>query len=80
MNIFITATIVSVIYLISKIIESRFNKEKGDNFSLKLIVRDTLLVYFSVLVGHFIIGQITPLIGEENVIIAPSVFTGNPDF
>jgi len=45
---------------------------------LKLLIRDTLLAYFSVLVGNFILTQLKPAIQEGGSV--PVVFTGNPDF
>jgi hypothetical protein len=78
-NIFIIATVISIVFLISKFIEMRFidNESKP----LKLLIRDTLLVYFSVIVGYFIMEQIKPVletVGEN--ISAPQVFTDNPEF
>jgi hypothetical protein len=78
-NIFIIATVISIVFLISKFIEMRFidNESKP----LKLLIRDTLLVYFSVIVGYFITEQLKPVletVGEN--ILAPQVFTDNPEF
>lgn len=78
-NIFIIATVISIVFLISKFIEMRFidNESKP----LKLLIRDTLLVYFSVISGYFIMEQLKPVletVGET--ISAPQVFTGNPEF
>ena len=78
-NIFIIATIISVIFLISKFIEMRF--VDSESKPLKLLIRDTLLVYFSVISGYFIMEQIKPVletVGEN--ISAPQVFTDNPEF
>jgi len=78
-NIFIIATVISIVFLISKFIEMRFidNESKP----LKLLIRDTLLVYFSVIVGYFIMEQLKPVletVGEN--ISTPQVFTDNPEF
>jgi hypothetical protein len=77
-NIFVTAAIISVIFIIAKFIEMRFvDKEPKP---LKLLIRDALLVYISVIMGHFILGQLRPMIQEGGAISAPQVFTGNPEF
>ena len=78
-NIFIIAAVVSVIYLISKFIEMRFVDKESK--PLKLLIRDTLLVYFSVISGHFIIGQLNPIMngGTMGAVITPA-FTDNPGF
>jgi len=75
-NIFIIAAIISVIFFIAKFIEMRFMEKESK--PLKLVIRDSLLVYFSVLFGYFILEQIKPVIqngGEMQV-----VFTDNPEF
>jgi hypothetical protein len=78
-NIFVTAAIISIIFLISKFIEMRFIEK--ENKPLKLLIRDSLLVYFSVVFGYFILGQINPLLkgGSVGNVTTP-VFTDNPGF
>jgi hypothetical protein len=73
MNTFIIASVISLIFFILKFIEMKmFEKELKP---LKYLVRDALLVYFSVLFGNLIISQITP-ISEPGT----AVFTDNPTF
>jgi len=78
-NIFLVAAIISVIYFIAKFLEMRYvDKEPKP---LKILVRDSLLVYVSVVAGHFIINQLQPVIHEniaQNSI--PLAFTDNPPF
>jgi hypothetical protein len=78
-NIFIIATVISVIFLITKFIEMRF--VDSESKPLKLLIRDTLLVYFSVIFGYFIMDQLKPVLeiaGES--VSTPQVFTDNPEF
>jgi hypothetical protein len=78
-NIFIIAGVISIVFLISKIIEMKFiEKEKKP---LKLLIRDQLLVYFSVICGYFILDQLKPMIysGGEGI-KSPQVFIDNPAF
>ena len=78
-NVFIIATVISVIFLICKFIEMRF--VDSESKPLKLLIRDTLLVYFSVIFGYFIMEQLNPVLeitGEK--LSAPQVFTDNPEF
>ena len=83
-NIFIFAGIISLVFLIVKFFEMRFIEK--ENKPLKYLVRDTLLVYFSVIIGYFLIEQITPVIKNiEGGTIVPAtgnqnVFTDNPGF
>jgi hypothetical protein len=78
-NIFLIASIISIIFFIGKFIEMRFIER--ENKPLKLLVRDSLLVYFSVILGDFIINQVSPIIngGNGNSVITP-IFTDNPEF
>ena len=78
-NIFIIAAVISVLFLIVKFIEMRFVEK--ENIPLKLLIRDALLVYFSVISGYFILQQFNNLIenGETNI-SATQVFTDNPGF
>jgi hypothetical protein len=46
---------------------------------LKVLIKDSLVVYFSVLLGYFVLEQIRPISLTEEV-RPPQVFTGNPEF
>ena len=77
-NIFIIAGVISVIFLISKFIEMRFIEK--ENKPLKELIKDTLIVYISVLSGFYLLDQLSPMmesVGHDSV---PAVFTGNPEF
>lgn len=79
-NIFIIASIISVVYFIVKFIEMRYIEKESR--PLKHLIRDTLVVYFSVICGHFILQQVKPMIqsgGSEGATVTP-VFTDNPEF
>jgi len=78
-NIFVVAAIISITFLVSKFIEMRFIEKESK--PLKLLIRDALLVYFSVIAGDFIIGQVNPMIhgGTITSQVTP-VFTDNPGF
>jgi hypothetical protein len=75
-NIFIIATIISIIFFIVKFIEMRFIKKESK--PLKFLIRDALLVYFSVIISNFIINQINPVVNSVQKITP--VFTDNPGF
>jgi len=81
-NIFIIALFISILYLILKILEMRIIDKTTK--PLKILIRDTLLVYISIITGNFLILQINPLIyGEKTVgggLGLTPVFTDNPDF
>jgi hypothetical protein len=80
MNTFVIAGIISFVFLIIKFIEMRFIDKESK--PLKLLIRDALLVYFSVVVGLFVIDQLKPVIqdGGESGVVNPAVFTDNPGF
>ena len=78
-NIFIIATVISVIFLIAKFLEMRFIEK--ENKPLKILIRDSLVVYFSVVFGYFIISQLNPIMkGGANISLSTPVFTDNPGF
>lgn len=76
-NIFVIAAIISIIYIIAKFLEMRFIEK--ENKPLKLLIRDSLLVYFSVIFSYFIINQINPSFKGGTKLTTP-VFTDNPGF
>jgi hypothetical protein len=77
-NIFLVAGIISVIFFIAKFLEMRYvDKEPKP---LKFLIRDSLLVYVSVVLGSFIVEQLKPVINETDIPSAPLAFTDNPPF
>jgi hypothetical protein len=78
-NIFTFALIISIVFFIVKFVEMRFVDSEPK--PLKLLVRDTLVVYFSVVFGNFVLEQVEPMLndGAEIYKITP-VFTDNPGF
>jgi len=78
-NIFMIALIVAIVFLVIKFIEMRFIDKESK--PLKLLIRDALLVYLSVVAGYFILEQLKPVIqnGGGSIINTP-VFTDNPGF
>ena len=78
-NLFMNAGAIAIIFLIAKFIEMRFIEKESK--PLKFLIRDSLLVYFSVVFGDFVIGQINPMIkGGSNASTVTPVFTDNPGF
>lgn len=74
----ITATIISVIYFLSKFIEMRFVLK--ENKPLKQLVIDALIVFISAISALIILEQfnIHELIGSVKE--SPGAFVNNPDF
>lgn len=77
-NIFIYAFIISIIFLIIKFIEMRVVDK--ENKPLKLLIRDTLLVYFCVISGNFIFEQLLPANVLHHQNNQPKIFTDTPEF
>lgn len=77
-NIFLVAGIVAVIFFIGKFLEMRYVDEEVK--PLKVLIKDSLLVYISVVTGFFILEQLEPVISEINVPNIPQAFTDNPPF
>ena len=78
-GIFYIAAIISTVYFIAKFIEMRFIEKESK--PLKFLIRDSLLVYFSVIIGNFVVEQLKPVIDEvEGSNVPTEVFKGEPAF
>ena len=77
-NIFLVAGIISVFFCISKFLEMRYVEKESK--PLKILIRDALVVYVSVVAGMFILEQLKPVIKETVVSSSPIAFTDNPPF
>ena len=75
-SIFYISFAVSFCYLVFKFMEMKFVVK--ENIPIKLLARDTLLVYLSVLLGNFVYSQIGGM--EQLVGKVPEVFTNSPEF
>jgi len=75
-SIFITALGISIIYALLKFVEMRFIIKENKPF--KVIFRDTIFVYLSVVGGNFILDQMGTL--GEIASSSTKAFTDNPDF
>jgi hypothetical protein len=77
-NIFLVAGIISVIFFIAKFLEMRYidNEPKP----LKILIRDSLLVYISVIIGSFILVQLNPIINVGDLSVTPLAFTDDAPF
>jgi len=77
-NIFLAAGIISVIFFIAKFLEMQYvDKEPKP---LKILIRDSLLVYISSILGWFVIDQLKPVINDIDISTTPLAFTDNPPF
>ena len=77
-NIFLAAGIISVIFFISKFLEMQYvDKEPKP---LKFLIRDSLLVYISSVLGWFVLDQLKSVINEIDVSTTPLAFTDNAPF
>ena len=77
-NIFLVAGIISIIFFIAKFLEMRYIEKESK--PLKLLIRDTLLVYFSVILANFVMDQINPIMTAGAGKKVTPVFTDNPTF
>ena len=77
MNAYLLAAVIASIYLFTKIIELNFIEEDNKK-PIKILVCDSLIVYFSVLAGYFVYNQVIPSL--DDVDVPPEIFTDKPDF
>jgi hypothetical protein len=77
-NIFLVAGLISIIFLVSKFLEMRYVDKEAK--PLKVLIKDSLLVFISVVAGSFILEQVKPVIDEKLMQVNPAAFTDNPPF
>ena len=74
-NIYLIALGISIVFFVCKFFEVRFVLKEKVNFKQLLI--DTFLVYFSVIIGNFIISQ---FLDKTKTLTQAPVFIDNPKF
>ena len=77
-NIFITDAIIAITFLVVKFLEMRYIEKESK--PLKVLIRDTLVVYFSAIIAYFIIDQLNPIMTAGTGKKLTPVFTDNPAF
>ena len=75
-SIFITAGMISFVYLVIKYLEMKFVLKEVK--PMKILIRDTIIVYLSVVSGSFVIEQFAG--GETIMRKVPEIFTNEPAF
>jgi hypothetical protein len=77
---FLLATCISILFLLFKFFEMRFIEKETK--PLKYLIRDALIVYFSVLSGSVLLDQLKPVLfeGTGELPSQPPVFVGEPSF
>ena len=75
-NMFLNAGIIAVVYLLIRFAEMRIILKESR--PLKDLVKDTLLVYLSIIVGMYVIEQVMPNENSGNKILG--AFTDAPGF
>jgi hypothetical protein len=85
-NIYLVALVGSILFFIIKFFEARIIL-KDKELNMKQLIRDTLLVYVSIIAGELIIGQLTyvttgiDMLGGNNVLKNQAeIFTNEPPF
>ena len=76
-SMFFTSAVISVVFLMLKFIETKFVLK--EDFNVKSLFRETLVVYISVLGGRFLLKQFYILNSDDSKKQA-QVFTGTPGF
>ena len=78
-NVFVIAGVISITFLLVKFLEMRYIEKESK--PLKFLIRDSLVVYFSVIIANFVMEQLNTAIESSSggKKITP-VFTDNPSF
>lgn len=75
---FIHSGIIAFIYLLMKFTEMRIVTK--ENKPIKEMMRDTIIVYLSGILGLYIIDELMPAAASLTKVVAPSVFVDMPGF
>ena len=75
-NTFTYSLIISLIYIIIKFIETKTLLKNNDK-TIKHLVKDTIIVYLSSVLGLYVVQQLNP---GTTATIEPGAFTTNPEF
>jgi hypothetical protein len=75
-SVFVVAAVISITFLVAKFLEMRFIEKETK--PLKLLIRDALIVYFSVIAADFVMAQVNPVMVTGPKVT--QVFTDNPGF
>ena len=70
--------IIAFIYLLMKFLEMRITK--NETKKMKELIRDTIIVYLSAIVGLYIIHEFMPAGGDNLKKTVTNVFTDHPGF
>jgi hypothetical protein len=77
-NVFVIAGVISITFLLVKFLEMRYIEKESK--PLKLLIRDTLVVYFSVIISNFVMEQLNTVMETSGGKKVTPVFTDNPSF
>jgi hypothetical protein len=77
-NIFVVAAFISITFLLAKFFEMRYIEKESK--PVKILIRDSFVVYFSVIIANFVMEQINPVINSVSAAKVTPVFTDNPGF
>lgn len=76
-SVFVIAISVSIAYLLFKFVEYKYILK--ENKPLKVLFRDTLIVYLSVVMGNFVLTQLNPITSSISN-VKPEIYTNDPGF
>lgn len=80
-NIYIVATVVSLFFIVFKLIENQSTREELKKENIKRLVKDTLIVYLATVAGLYMIDEIYPTVIKGAISNSPTqVFTDTPSF
>jgi len=79
-NIYFTSGIIAFVFFLGKFIEMRFIEKESK--PLKVVVKDTLLVYVCSIIAFMVLEQLKPIIQESSSggSTTQIAFTDNPTF
>ena len=89
-NLVVVPLLATIFFCLAKFLEKRFLSEKDENYALKLIIRDTMVVFCVTLLANFVYSHLHMHLDSFLNIITDTktlpiqglteIFTDNPNF
>ena len=77
-SIFVISGVIAIVFCVFKFVEMRFIEKETK--PVKELVKDSIIVYICVLIGYYILEQLSPLLKDAEKLSSAEVFTGDPGF
>lgn len=76
-SMYIISGLITLVFFVAKIIENKMNKVEDEDKPMKVIIKDSVIVFICSICGYLIYDQFLPSSKKDG---GASAFIDNPDF